>query len=65
MQVENPPVVNSIDEYIDRAVETANLEAKKMLDLKKYFQKEADKHLFENKEFLKDINLILENLHKN
>ena len=65
MQIENPPVVNSIDEYIDCAVETANLEEKNMLELKKYFQKEADKHLFENKEFLKDINLILENLYKN
>jgi adenylosuccinate lyase len=35
-----------------------------MLELKKYFQKKADDHLFENKEFIKNIDSILQNLHK-
>ena len=64
MQIEKPPIVTSIDEYVDCAVEFANLEKNKMLELKKYFQKRANDHLFENKEFIKNINNILENLHK-
>ena len=64
MQIEKPPVVTSIDEYVDCAVELANLENNKMLELKKYFQQRANDHLFENKEFIKNINSILENLHQ-
>ena len=64
MQIEKPPIVTSIDEYVDCAVEFANLEKNKMLELKKYFQKRANDNLFENKEFIKNINNILENLHK-
>ena len=64
MQIEKPPIVTSIDEYVDCAVEFANLEKNKMLELKKYFQKRANDYLFENKEFIKNINNILENLHK-
>ena len=64
MLIEKPPIVSSIDEYVDCAVELANLENNKMLELKKYFQKNADDHLFENMDFIKNINSILENLHK-
>ena len=64
MQIEKPPIVTSIDEYVDCAVELANLENNKMLELKKYFQKRANDYLFENKEFIKNINSILENLHQ-
>ncbi len=64
MQIEKPPIVSSIDEYVDCAVELANFENDKMLELKRYFQKRANDHLFENKEFIKNINSILENLHK-
>ena len=63
MQIEKPPIVTSIDEYVDCAVELANLENNKMLELKKYFQQRANDYLFENKEFIKNINSILENLH--
>ena len=65
MQIKEPPIVNSIDEYVDRSVEIANLDTNKMLELKEYFKKKANEHLFENKGFLKDINNILENLHNN
>ena len=64
MQIEKPPIVTSIDEYVDCAVEFANLEKNKMLELKKYFQQRANDYLFENKEFIKNINSILENLHQ-
>ncbi len=64
MQIDNPPIVNSINEYVDCAVELANYNENKILEKKKYFQKQADKYLFENKNFLKDINEILENTYK-
>ena len=63
MKIDKPPVVNSIDEYVDCAIELANLDKYKMLELKKHLQKSADKHLFENKEFIQEFNGILENLH--
>ena len=62
MQIENPPVVDSIEDYVECAVELANNEKNKMLNLKKYYQKQASDHLFENKGFIKDINIILENI---
>ena len=65
MQIEKPPVVNSIDDYVDCAVEIANKDEKKILEMKKNFQKKADDYLFENKNFLKNINDIFENLYKN
>ena len=64
MQIEKPPVVNSIDDYVDCAVEIANKDEKKILEMKKNFQKKADNYLFENKNFLKNINDIFENLYK-
>ena len=64
MQIEKAPVVNSIDEYVECAVEIANKDENKMLELKKYYQNQANNFLFENKHFLKDINNILENLYK-
>ena len=65
MQIENPPVVKSLDEYVDITIELANSDGNEMLELKKYFQKQAEKHLFENVNFLRDINDILEKLYKN
>ena len=62
MQIENPPVVDSIEDYVDCAVELANNEKTKMLNLKKYYQKQATEHLFENKGFINDVNIILENI---
>ena len=62
MQIENPPVVDSIEDYVECAVELANNEKNEMLNLKKYYQKQASDHLFENKGFIKDINIILENI---
>lgn len=63
MKIDKPPVVSSVDEYVDCAIELANLDNNKMLELKKHFQKSADNHLFENKEFIQEFNGILENLH--
>jgi len=64
MQIEKPPIVSSLEEYVDKSVELANEEPSKILDLKKYFQKQADKFLFENKKFIDEINHIFEELYK-
>ena len=63
MKIDKPPVVNSVDEYVDCAIELANLDNNKMLELKKHLQKSADNYLFERKEFIQEFNVILENLH--
>ena len=62
MQIENPPIVNSIDDYVETSVDIANKNPFEMLELKKYFQKQANTHLFENKNFLYEINHIFKNL---
>ena len=62
MQIENPPIVNSIDDYVETSVDIANKNPFEMLELKKYFQKQANTHLFENKNFLHEINHIFKNL---
>ena len=62
MQIENPPIVNSIDDYVETSVDIANKNPSEMLELKKYFQKQANTHLFENKNFLDEINHIFKNL---
>ena len=62
MQIENPPIVNSIDDYVETSVDIANKNPFEMLELKKYFQKQANTHLFENKNFLDEINQIFKNL---
>jgi len=62
MQIENPPIVNSIDDYVETSVDIANKNPSEMLELKKYFQKQANTHLFENINFLHEINHIFKNL---
>ena len=59
MKIENPPVVKNIEEYVEKAVELANLEEKKMLEMKKYYSSNAKKYLFENKDFLKEFESML------
>ena len=58
MKIKNPPIVNSIDEYVEKAVELANLNEKKMLEIKNYYSKNAQKYLFENHEAVKDLEKI-------
>ena len=55
MKIENPPVVSSIDEYVDKVVEIANLNKKNMLDIKNYYSKSADQYLYENINAVKDL----------
>lgn len=64
MKIDNPPVVKSIDEYVEKALELANLEEKKMLEIKKNYSNNAKKYLFENKLFLDEFENLLINIYK-
>ena len=64
MKIDNPPVVKSIDEYVEKAIELANLEEKKMLETKKYYSNNEKKYLFENQNFLKEFKDILVDIYK-
>ena len=57
MKIKNPPIVSSNEEYIDKAVEIAN-NNKLILQMKENFSNSADKYLYENKDFIKDIEKI-------
>ena len=66
MQIENPPVVDNSDDYVSTAIEIANMNQNKLLEMKKYFAGCADKNLFENKEALKSFqNLLISIAKKN
>ena len=58
MKIENSPVVNTVDEYVNLSVEIANLEEKKALYQKNYFKNQASKYLFENKLFINELENI-------
>ena len=58
MKIENSPVVNTVDEYVNLSVEIANLEEKKALYQKNYFKNQASKYLFENKLFISELENI-------
>ena len=59
MKIENSPVTNTVDEYVDLSIEIANMDKKKALDQKKYLSQQASKHLFENKKFISELENIL------
>ena len=58
MKIENSPVTNTVDEYVDLSIEIANMDKKKALDQKKYLSQQASKHLFENKNFIIELENI-------
>ena len=64
MQIENPPICNGTHDYVEKAIELANLDNKKMLDLKYYYKKKAEEFLYENENFIEEMNIILKDLYK-
>ena len=62
MKIENPPITNSIDSYVNKAVELANIKRNESLEIKKHYSKSADKYLFENRKFITELENFLENL---
>jgi len=60
MKVEKAPIVNSIDEYVSKAVEIAN--HKKLYDLKNYYNEKAKEKLFENMDIIPNLEKIFKKL---
>ena len=64
MKIDNPPVVESIDDYVSTAIDFANTKPKILLERKKYYAECAEKFLFKNNEALKSFQNILINIVK-
>ena len=56
MDIEDSPVVDDVDSYVDRAVSIAN--DKNLYDLKNYYNKQAKKKLYENRSILPNLEEI-------
>ena len=59
MEIDNAPVFNNIDEYVEQCIDFANND---ILDLKMHYKEQAYKNLFENENAIKDIEKIFKNL---
>lgn len=59
MQIDDPPIVSNINDYVDTAVALANMGPKSMLERKKFYERCADKNLFENDKAIESIEKIL------
>ena len=59
MKIENPPVVENIDNFALKAIEIANTNSDKLLELKKYYSECAEKNLYNNRDALKSFQNIL------
>ena len=62
MEVEDAPIVSSNEEYIDKAIEIANLSPKKLLDMKMRFKEAALSKLFQNKNYINELEEFLTKL---
>ena len=60
MEIDNPPIVNNKNEYVELAVDIANKE--NLLKIKKYYQKKAIEKLFNTIKAGEEFNQILLNL---
>ena len=58
MKIKDPPIVKNIDDYVGSAIKIANLESNKLIETKKYYRECAEKNLFENDEFIVDLENI-------
>ena len=59
MQIEDPPIFNNVDDYVDKSIELAN---QKNIDLKIYYKEQAEKYLFENPNAISDLGNIFKSL---
>jgi protein O-GlcNAc transferase len=60
MQIEDAPIVNSVDEYVKKAVEIAN--HKNLYDLKNYYAEKAKAKLYENKNIIPNLEKIFKEI---
>ena len=56
MQIEEAPIVDSVDEYVNKSIEIAN--HKNLFDLKNYYNEKAKKKLYENKDIIPNLEKI-------
>ena len=59
MQIDDAPIFNNIDDYVDKCVELANQDN---LDLKMYYKEQAEKNLFENLNVISDLENIFKSI---
>lgn len=64
MNINEPPIVNNTEDYIDMTIFLANMSAKSILERKKYYAECAENNLFTNEKALKSIEKILINISK-
>ncbi len=60
MQIEEAPIVNSVDEYVNKSIEIAN--HKNLYDLKNYYNEKAKRKLYENKDIIPNLEKIFKNV---
>ena len=63
MKIENPPISSNVDDYVKKAVKLANLDSKNMLDLKYHYKVKAEEHLYEDEQFIEEINALFIDLY--
>ena len=59
MQIDDAPIFNNVDDYVDKCIEIANQEN---LDLKMYYKEQAEKNLFENPNVISDLENIFKSI---
>ena len=59
MQIDDAPIFNNVDDYVDKCIEIANQEN---LDLKMYYKDQAEKNLFENLDVIDDLEKIFKSI---
>ena len=64
MRIEDAPIVKNSYDYVEKAVELANLDKNKMLDYKKMLNSNAMNYLYEQKQFISEMNSLFSSLHK-
>ncbi len=62
MEIDNAPIAKDLHEYVELSIEIANNGG---VDLKKYYQEQANKNLFENEKAVKDLESIFFNINNN
>tara|TARA_B100001093_G_scaffold503625_1_gene558255 strand:- start:2740 stop:3477 length:738 start_codon:yes stop_codon:yes gene_type:complete len=58
MKIDNPPIVKNIDDYVESAIRIANKDNNSLLELKKFYADSANKRLYENKNFIIELENI-------
>ena len=60
MQIEEAPIVSSVDQYVNKSIEIAN--HKNLYDLKNYYKEKAKKKLYENADIIPNLEKIFKGL---